>query len=164
LELGSTGHQVEERSDLVEEPTLEAPPDLHSCHDIEQWFANKLLTYCTNTFIFVDEHARWKHSFHKNFAPYEWIDSHYEWLDASSLSMSSMIYELVHFLSKFVVICLHGLFIHNDHIAHHQLHDNTIILSTNFHVHAIDNPSFYDIILHNGHINHSHNTFVCTTN
>ena len=39
-----------------------------------------------------------------------------------------MIYELVHSLSKFVVIYLDGIFIHNDHIAHHQLHDHILTL------------------------------------
>jgi hypothetical protein len=125
-----------------------------------QWYTMKLLPYCTNTSIFVDEHVRWKHSSHNKFAPYEWIDSHYICLDTSFFSMSSMIYELVHFLSKFVMIYLDSLFIHHNHIAHHQLHDNIIILSTNCHVHALDKTSHYDIILHNGSILN----FVCTTN
>ena len=63
-----------------------------------------------------------------------------------------MIYELVHFLSKFVVIYLDGIFIHHDHIVHHQLHDSLHILSIHSHIHAIDEPSLYDIILHNGRI------------
>jgi hypothetical protein len=37
-------------------------------------------------------------------------------------------------------------------------------LSTNYHVHAFDTPSHYDIILHNGCLDHIHNTFVCTMN
>ena len=73
-----------------------------------------------------------------------------------------MIYELVHFLSKFVVIFLDGIFIHHDHIVHHQLHDSLHILSVHCHIHAIDEPSLYDIILHRGCIAHTHNTIVCT--
>ena len=73
-----------------------------------------------------------------------------------------MIYELVHFLSKFVVIYLDGIFIHHYHIAHHQLHDHILILSIHCHIHAIDKPSHYDIILHRGCIDHIYNTFVCT--
>ena len=75
-----------------------------------------------------------------------------------------MIYELVHFLSKFVVIFLDGIFLHHDHIAYHQLHDYIIVLSIHCHIHAIDKPSHYDIILHRGCIDHFHNTFVCTVN
>jgi hypothetical protein len=156
LEMGPMDLQVEERSKIVD-----APPDHNSCHNIEKWYAMKPLQYCTNTYIFVDEHARWKHSLHNNFASYAWIDSHYDCLVASCISMSSMIYKLVHFLSKFVVIYIDGIFIHNVHIAHHQLHDNIIILSTTYHVHAIDTPSLYGTILHNGR---NVNTFVCTTN
>ena len=78
--------------------------------------------------------------------------------------MSSMIYELVHFLSKFVVIFLDGIFIHHDHIAYHQLHDNLFILSIHCHIHAIDKMSHYDIILYRGRINHIPNSFVHTTN
>ena len=74
-----------------------------------------------------------------------------------------MIYELVHFISKFVVIYLDGIFIHHDLIAYHQLHDH-ITLSIHYHIHAIDKPSHYDIILHRGCIDHIHNTFVCTMN
>ena len=44
------------------------------------------------------------------------------------------------------------------------MHDNIITLSTNYHVHALDKPSHYDIILHNGHIHHIHNTFVHASN
>ena len=141
---------IEERSDL-----LDAPSNLHSCHDIEHWYINTPLTHCTNTSIFVDCahtcHARWIYHTHHKFARYAWIDSHYACLVAS-ISMSSMIYELVHFLSKFVVIYLDGIFIHHDHIAHHQLHDNIYILRIHCHVHAFDAPSHYDIILHNGRI------------
>ena len=122
---------------------LDAPSDFHSCHDIEHWY--------TNTSIFVDCahtcHARWTYHTHHMFAPYAWIDTHYACLVAP-IPMSSTIYELVHFLSKFFVIFLDGIFIHNDHIAYHQLHDNIIILSIHFHIHAIDKPSHYDIILH----------------
>ena len=73
-----------------------------------------------------------------------------------------MIYEIVHFLSKFVVIYLDGIFIHHDHIVHHQLHDNIIILSIHYHIHVIDKPSHYDIILHRGCITHINNTILCT--
>ena len=70
---------------------------------------------------------------------------------------------------KKIVIFLDGIFIHHDHIAHHQLHDNIITLSTNYHVHALDKPSHYDIILHNGKIcsfvhHDNYHNFVCTTN
>ena len=93
--------------------------------------------------------------------PHAWIDSHYACLVAS-ISMSSMIYELVHFLSKFVVFFLDGIFIHHDHIVDHQLHDSLHILGLRCHIHAIDKPSHYDIILHRGCLDHIHNTFVCT--
>ena len=92
------------------------------------------------------------------------VDSHSDCLVAYYISMSSMIYEFVHFLSKFVVILIDGIFIHHDHIAHHQLHDNIITLSTNYHVHAFHTLSHYDIILHNGCIDQIDNTFVWTTN
>ena len=75
-----------------------------------------------------------------------------------------MIYELVHFLSKFVVIFLDGIFIHHDHNVDHQLHDSLHLLSIHCHIHAIDKPSHYDIILHRGCIDHIHNTFVCAMN
>ena len=82
-EIGSMDLQIEERSDL-----LDAPSNLHSCHDIEHWY--------TNTSIFVDCahtcHARWTYHTHDKFAPYAWIDSYYDCLVASCLSMSSMIY------------------------------------------------------------------------
>ena len=120
-EIGSMDLQVEERSDL-----LDAPSNLHSCHNIEHWY--------TNTSIFVDCahtcHARWTYHTHDKFASYAWIDSHYDCFVASCIPMSSMIYELVHFLSKFVVIYFHGISIHHDHIAHHELHDHILILST----------------------------------
>ena len=142
LEIGYMDLHIEERSHL-----LDAPSVFHPCLDIELWY--------TNTSIFVDCahtcHARWKFHTHDKFAPYAWIDSHYACLVAS-ISMSSMIYELVHFLSKFVVIFLDGIFIHKDHIAFHQLHDNIHILSIHCHIRAIDEPSLYDIILHNGRI------------
>ncbi len=134
LEMEPMDLQVEEYSDLVD-----APPDQHFYHDIELW-------YNTN---------------HNKFA---WIDPHYDCLVASCISMSSMIYELAPFLSKFVLIFLDGIFIHNDHIAYHQLHDNIIILSIHCHIHAIDKPSHYDIILHRGCIDHIHTTFMCTMN
>ena len=144
LEIGSMDLHIEERSHL-----LDAPSNLHSCHDVEHWY--------TNTSIFVDCahtcHARWTYHTHHKFAPYAWIDSHYACLVAS-ISMSSMIYELVHFLRKFVVIYLDGIFIHHDHIVHHQLHDSLHILSIQCHIHAIDKPSHYDIILHPGCIDH----------
>lgn len=130
LEMDPMDLEVDECSNLVDAPTLEAPPDHHFYHDIELWY----------------------NTTHNNFASYTWIDSHYDCLVASCISMSSMIYELVHFLSKFVVIFLDGIFIHNDHTVHYQLHDNTITLSTNYHVHAFDTPSHYDIILHNDKI------------
>ena len=117
---------------------MDTPPVYHSCHDIEKWY----------------------NTTHDKFASYAWIDLHYDCLVASCIPMSSMIYELVHFLSKFVVIFLDGIFIHNDHIAYHQLHDHIVTLSTNYHVHVFDKPSHYDIILHNGCIDHIHNTFV----
>ena len=121
LEIGSMDLHIEERSHL-----LDAPSKLHSCHDIEHWY--------TNTSIFVDCahtcHARWTYHSHHKFAPYAWIDSHYDCLVASCIPMSSMIYELVHFLSKFVVIFLDGIFIHHDHIVHHQLHDSLHILTS----------------------------------
>ena len=120
------------------------PMDLRveECHDIELWYKTT----------------------HDKFAPYAWIDTHYDCIVASCISMSSMISELVHFLRKFVVIYLDGIFINHDHIAHHQLHDHILILSTHYHVHAFDKPSHYDIILHCGCIDHIHNTFVCTMN
>ena len=137
---------------------LDAPSKLHSCLDIELWY--------TNTSIFVDCahtcHARWTYHTHHKFAPYAWIDSHYDCLVASCIPMSSMIYELVHFLSKFVVIFLNGIFIYHDHIVHHQLHDDIHILSIHCYVHAFNAPSHYDIILHRGCIAHTHNTIVCT--
>ena len=153
--------RIEKRSDL-----LDVPPELHSCHDIEHWYINTPLTHCINTSIFVDCahtcHARWTYHTHHKFALHAWIDSHYDCLVASCIPMSSMIHELVHFLSKFVVIYLDGIFIHNDHIAFHKLHDNIHILSIHCHIHAIDKPSHYDIILHRGCIDHIYNTFVCT--
>jgi hypothetical protein len=76
LKLGFADLEVEERSDLADAPTLDAPADHHSCHDIDQRYDKKLLTYCANTSIFVDVHARWTHLFHNEFALYEWIDSH----------------------------------------------------------------------------------------
>ena len=101
LEIGSMDLHIEERSHL-----LDAPSELHSCHDIELWYINTPLTFCTATFIFVDCahtcNARWTYDTHHKFAPYAWIHSHYDSLVAS-ISMSSMIYELVHFLSKFVM-------------------------------------------------------------
>ena len=115
---------------------------VEECHDIELWYSTT----------------------HNKFASYAWIDSHYDCLVASYIRMSSMIYELVHFLSKFVVIFLDGIFIHHDHIVHHQLLDNIHMLSIHCHIHAIDKPSHYDIILHRGCIDHIHNTFVCTMN
>ena len=42
LEMEPLNLQVEERSDL-----LDAPPELHSCHDIEHWYINTPLTHCT---------------------------------------------------------------------------------------------------------------------
>lgn len=113
-------------------------------------------TRAINDLVFVDCaptcHARWTYHTHHKFAPHAWIDSHYDCLVASCIPMSPMIYELVHFLSKFVVIYLDDIFIHHDHIAHHQLHDTILILSIHCHIHAIDEPSLYDIILHNGRI------------
>ena len=124
LEIGSMDLHIEERSHL-----LDARSELHSCHVIEHWY--------TNTSIFVDcahtWYARWTYHTHHKFAPYAWIDSHYDCLVASCIPMSSMIYELVHFLSKFVVIFLDGIFIHNDHIVHHELHDNINMLSIHCH-------------------------------
>lgn len=73
-----------------------------------------------------------------------------------------MLYELVHFLSKFVVIFLDGILIHHDHLACHQLHDILFTLSIHYHIHAFDKPAHYDIILHHGCIGHIHNTFVYT--
>ena len=139
---------IEERSDL-----LDAPPELHSSHNIEHWYINTPLTHCTTTYIFDCAptcHARWTFHTHRKFAPYAWIDTHYDCLVASCIPMSSMISELLHFLSKFVVIFLDGTFIHHDHIASHQLHDNLFILSIHCHIHAIDKSSLNDIILHNG--------------
>ena len=98
--------------------------DLHveECPDIEHWYINTPLTHCTNTYIFVDCvhtcHARWTYHTHHKYASYAWINSHYDCLVASCISMSSMIYELVHFLSKFVVIFLDGVFIHNVQLQH----------------------------------------------
>ena len=97
LVIGSMDIHIEERSDL-----LDAYLNLHSCHDIKHWY--------TNTSIFVDCaqkcHARWTYHSHHKFASYAWIDSHYDCFVASCIPMSSMIYELVHFLGKFVVIFL----------------------------------------------------------
>ena len=119
MKIGSMDHRIEERSDL-----LDAPSNLHSCHDIEHWYANtSLFVDCAQTC-----HVRWTYHTQDKFASYAWIDSYYDCLVASYLSMSSMIYELVHFLSKFVVIFLDGIFIHHDHIAYHQLHDNLFII------------------------------------
>ena len=136
---------------------LDTPSELHSCLYIELWY--------TNTSIFVDCdhtcHARWTYHTHHKFARYAWIDSNYACLVAS-ISMSSMIYELVHFLSKFVVIFLDGIFIHNDHIAFHQLLDNIHLLCIHCHIHLVDKPPHYDMILHRGCIDHIYNTFVCT--
>ncbi len=155
LEIGSMDLHIEERSDL-----LDAPSNLHSCHDIEHWYSKtSIFGDCAKTC-----HARWTYHTHDKFASYAWIDSHHDCLVPSCIPMSSMIYELVHFLSKFVVIYLDGIFIHHDHIAYHQLHDNIIILSIHYHIHAIDQPSHYDIILHRGCIGHIHNTFMCTMN
>ena len=132
LEIGSMDLHIEERSDL-----LDAPSSLHSCHDIEYWYSNtSIFGDCAHTC-----HARWTYHTHDKFASYAWIDSHYDCLVASCITMSSMIYELVHFLSKFVVIYLDGIFIHHDRIAHHQLHDHILILSTHYHVHAFYKPS-----------------------
>ena len=79
-------------------PTLEMDPmhlQVEGCHDIEIWY----------------------NTTHNKFASYAWIDSPYDCLVASCISVSSMIYELVHFLSKFVVIFIDGIFIHHDHIS-----------------------------------------------
>ena len=73
MEIGSMDLHIEERSDL-----LDAPSNLHSCHDIEHWY--------TNTSIFVDCahtcHARWTYHTHDKFSSYAWIDSHYEFMIA----------------------------------------------------------------------------------
>ena len=73
LEMEPMDLQVKERSDL-----LEAPLNLHSCHDIEHWY--------TNTSLFVDCahtcHARWTYHTHDKFSSYAWIDSHYEFMIA----------------------------------------------------------------------------------
>ena len=57
LKIGSMDLRIEERSDL-----LDAPSNLHSCHDIKHWY--------TNTSIFVDCahtcHARWTSHTMKN--------------------------------------------------------------------------------------------------
>ena len=86
LDIGSMDLHIEERSHL-----LDALSKLHSCLDIELWY--------TTTSIFVDCahtcHARWTYHSHHKFASYAWIDSPYDCLAASCLSMSSMIYELV---------------------------------------------------------------------
>ena len=55
--------QVEECPDLVDAPTLEAPPDHHICHDIEPWYENT----------------------HDKFTLYSWIDLHYDCLVASCI-------------------------------------------------------------------------------
>ena len=82
-EIGSMDLQVEERSDL-----LDAPSNLHSCHNIEHWYSNtSIFGDCANTC-----HARWTYHTHDKFASYAWIDSHYDCLVASCISMSSMIY------------------------------------------------------------------------
>ena len=82
LEMYPMDLQVEKCSDLGD-----SPPDHHFYHNIELWYKTT----------------------HNKFASYAWIDSPYDCLVASCISMSSMIYELVHFLSKFVVIFLDGI-------------------------------------------------------
>ena len=62
--------QVEERLNLVDVPTIKAPLDHHSCHDITQRYAKELFPYCTKTSIFANEHASWTHPTHNKFAPY----------------------------------------------------------------------------------------------
>lgn len=73
LKIGSMDLHIEERSHL-----LYAPSKLHSCDDIELWYINTPLSFCTTTSIFVDCasscHARWAYHTHHKFAPYAWID------------------------------------------------------------------------------------------
>ena len=61
LKIGSMDLHIEERSDF-----LDAPSNLHSCHDIELWYIyTSIFVDCAHTC-----HAHWTYHTHEKFASY----------------------------------------------------------------------------------------------